>query len=89
MSYPFDPNRGPVIAKSEISGPLGQANLQLVLDTGATNSLIRDAILTTLGYDPGASTDRVRVAMGNGVEVVPRVVLTRLTSLGLHRIAMS
>jgi gag-polyprotein putative aspartyl protease len=62
--------------------------LLLVLDTGATNSLIRSAVLTTLGYDPGTSIDRVQVAMGNGIEIVPRIILTRLTSLGQHRIGL-
>ncbi|MDB5349404.1 MAG: hypothetical protein JWN86_651 [Planctomycetota bacterium] len=39
-----------------------------------------------VGYDPSASIDRVRVAMGNGVEIVPRVVVNRFTALGIHRI---
>jgi len=84
MIFPFDPNRGPITVRGEVSGPLGQANLLVVLDTGATNSLIRSAILTSLGYDPDASTDRVQVAMGNGIELVPRVVVTRFAALGTH-----
>lgn len=89
MSVSFEPNLGPVIVRGEVSGPAGQAYLRLVLDTGGTNSLIRNAILTTLDYDPDASTDRVQVAMGNGVEIVPRLVLNRLTALGTHRIGFS
>lgn len=86
MSFPFDANRGPITVRGEVSGPLGHANLVLLLDTGATTSLVRSTILTSLGYDPDASTDRAQVAMGNGVEIVPRVVVTRLTALGQHRI---
>jgi hypothetical protein len=86
MSFPFDPNQGPITIRGEISGPLGQANLVLLLDTGATISLVRTSILTTLGYDPDASTDRVQVAMGNGVEFVPRTFVTRQTALGTYRI---
>jgi len=33
-----------------------------------------------------SSTDRVKVAMGNGVEMVPRVMVNRFTALGVHRI---
>ena len=44
MIFPFDPNRGPITVRGEVSGPLGQANLLVVLDTGATNSLIRSAV---------------------------------------------
>jgi hypothetical protein len=43
-------------------------------------------MLMAVGYDPDASTDRVQVAMGNGVELVPRIIVTRLTALGTHRI---
>jgi predicted aspartyl protease len=89
MSFAFDPNNGPVHVRAEISGPLGSANLRLVLDTGATMSLIRSAVLIGLGYEPDASNDRMRVAMGNGLEVVPRVTLTRLSALGMHRIGMA
>ena len=68
MSFPFDANRGPITVRGEVSGPLGHANLVLLLDTGATTSLVRSTILTSLGYDPDASTDSAQAAMGNGVE---------------------
>jgi hypothetical protein len=86
VSFPFDPSQGPILVKGEISGPLGAANLELLLDTGATISLIRPAILVSLGYDPDASPDRLAVTMGGGNTVCPRVLLTRLTTLGQHRI---
>jgi predicted aspartyl protease len=86
MSFPFDRSQGPILVRGEVSGPLGNANLQLILDTGATSTVLRATILTALGYDPDASTDRVQVTMGSGVEIAPRLVLTRLTALGQHAI---
>lgn len=86
MSDAFDGKHGPVYVRGEISGPTGQANVLFVLDTGATNRLIRTAILRSIEYDHDASDDVVQVAMGSGVENVPRVALTRLTALGRHRI---
>lgn len=88
MSFPFDPARGPIFVRGEVSGPLGTANLQLLLDTGATTSLTRATVLAVLGYDPDASTDCVQVTMGGGTTIAPRVVLTRLTALGQHRIGL-
>jgi hypothetical protein len=85
MSFPFDPSQGPVLVKGEISGPTGAANVELLLDTGATASLIRSTVLTSVGYDPDASPDRVQVTMGGGTTTCPRVVLNRLTALGQHR----
>src|SRR5262245_16627496 len=87
MSDPFDPNREAVLVRGEVSGPLGHpAEVVLVLDTGATTSLIRSDLLTRLGYDPAASTDRVQVLTGGGVRILPRLVVNRLTVLGQDRI---
>jgi predicted aspartyl protease len=85
VSFPFDPTRGPIYVEAEISGLSGRSNLRLLLDTGATASLIDPTMLIAVGFDPTTATDRVQVTMGNGVESVPRIVLTRLTTLGQHR----
>jgi predicted aspartyl protease len=89
VSFPFDPSRGPILIEASASGPLGQAELRLLLDTGATSRLIRSTILIALGYDPDQSPDRVEVTMGNGVESVPRLILNRLSALGQHRIGFA
>lgn len=88
MSFPFEQKRGPIYVEAEISGPTGRSNLRLLLDTGATTSLIAPSMLKALGYAPDLSTDRVQVTMGSGVESVPRIVLTRLTALGRHQFGL-
>ena len=87
MTFAFEPSRGPVVVEARLSGPSGQADLRLILDTGATTSLIRTTILLAVGCDPDTSPDRITMAMGNGVEVVPRITLDRLSALGRHRLA--
>ncbi len=89
MSFRFDPARGPILVEASTSGPHGQADLRLIVDTGATTSLLRSTILIAIGYDPDRSTDRVRVTMGNGVEWLPRLTLNRLSTLGQHRIGFA
>ncbi len=86
MSYPFNSLGADYHRCESLSGPLGQADLRLILDTGATSSLIRSTILIAVGYDPDASPNRVQVAMGGGIQLVPRVVLNRLSALGQHRL---
>ena len=86
MTFLFNPSNGPIFIEASLSGPLGQAESRLGLDTGATTSLIRTTILVAVGYDPDGTSDRVSVAMGNGVEVVGRVVLNRFSALGRHRL---
>lgn len=87
MSFPFNPSHGPVVVEASLSGPNGQADVRLILDTGATTSLVRPPILVAVGYDPDAAPDRATVAMGGGVALVPRVTLNRLSALGRHRLA--
>ena len=88
MSTPFKPRSGPIVIEASLSGPAGQSDLRLILDTGATTSLIQSTVLVAVGYDPDASSDRVRVTMGGGVAVVPRVILNRLSALGHHRLGI-
>ena len=44
MSFPFTAQHGPIILEASVSGPLGQADLRVILDTGATMSLIRSTL---------------------------------------------
>jgi Aspartyl protease len=88
MSFLFSAHHGPIIVEASLSGPLGQADLRVILDTGATTSLIRSTLLVAVGYDPDAATDRVQVTMGNSIETVPRLVLNRLSALGQHRLGL-
>ena len=85
MSSPFDASHGPILVQAEVTGPARSLTLQLILDTGATTSLLNEAVLLALGYDLASVTDRAQMTTGSLVTSVPRVVLTRLTALGRHR----
>jgi hypothetical protein len=85
-SQGFNPKGGPILVDAEVTGPFGSVVLKLVLDTGATTSLIHRATLLSLGFDPDQSPRRITMTTGSAIEVVPLVVLTRLTALGQHRI---
>ncbi len=60
MILPFDPRHGPILVKAEVTGPDRSLTLQLILDTGATTSLLSEAALLTLGYDLSRVTDRAQ-----------------------------
>jgi len=81
-AYAFPSKSGPILVETEVSGPAGRVNVKLVLDTGATTSLINLSTLLHLGFDPDQSPRRVRMTTGSTVETVPLVVLTRLGALG-------
>ena len=81
MSVSFDAQRGLVVVPAELEGPLGSALIRLAVDTGATSTLINAAILVSLGYDPRASTERVQVTTGSGVEFAPQINLQVIRAL--------
>jgi predicted aspartyl protease len=80
--FAFNSTTGPILVNAEITGPAGSVVLKLVLDTGATTTLINLATLRSLGFDPDQSSRRISMTTGSTIEVVPLVVLTRLTALG-------
>ena len=84
-SFAFNPGIGPIRVRAEITGPTGTGVLRLILDTGATTSLIDNSSLISLGFDPGQSPLRATVLTGGSANVVPLVVVTRLSALGQHR----
>ena len=86
MSFPFDPHQGLVIVEAEVFGPAASGSVRLALDTGATMTLIRTAILVGLGYDPAAALNLVPVTTGSGVAYAPRIPLDKLAALGQQRI---
>jgi aspartyl protease family protein len=85
MSFPFDPERRLIIARTELEGPSGNAVLRLALDTGATRTLINVGLLVSIGYDPALAADRSQITTGSGVEFVPHLSLSKITALGQER----
>jgi predicted aspartyl protease len=86
-TFPFQASSGPILVSASASGPTNSSDLRLILDTGATTSLIDRDVLIYLGFDPDEATQRVEVTTGSAVESWPLVTLNRLTALGTHRLA--
>ena len=85
MSFPFEPQEGLIIVRTELWGPTGSVVLRLALDTGATATLVNVGMLVAIGCDPALLPDRVQVTTGSGVEFVPRVTLNKIAALGQER----
>jgi hypothetical protein len=84
-TYPFNPRQGPIVIDAQATGPTGTVDLKLMLDTGATTSLIKLATLVYLGFDPSQPLRRIPMTTGSTVGIVPTFPLTRLSALGQHR----
>lgn len=63
---PFAPLRDLITVEAMVGGPLGTADLQLVLDTGSMHTVIRPGIMDDLGFNPrdGAVITGVYSAIG-------------------------
>ena len=82
MTDQFDPAEGLITVSVRLSGPTGDIIVRLALDTGATSTLVNSAVMVLLGYDPAASSDRIQVTTGSGVEFCSRIVVNRVETLG-------
>ena len=85
MSFPLSSFRGLIVVDVGVSGPLGQTVIPMILDTGATITIVAPSVLINVGYDPDAATVQSSVIMGNGQTTAPRLIVTRLSALGQHR----
>ncbi len=84
MRQAFDAKTGLILVEAEVSGPTGKVDATLVLDTGATSTSLNRNLLRSIGYDPDAATEFVRMTTGTTVELVPRLTVTRVSVLGRH-----
>lgn len=85
MRVSFNPQQGLIIVPVELVGPVGSAILRMALDTGATTTLVNEAMLVSLGYDPRLSNNRIQVTTGSGIEFAPQITLRGMKALGQER----
>ena len=85
MTFRFSRDRGLIIVRAELTGPVGSIVLRLALDTGATFTLINTGALVAVGYDPSLAPDRIQVTTGSGVEYALWLPVLRLKALGHDR----
>ena len=85
--YTFARLRGPILVEASASGPGDSADLRLILDTGATTTLLNENIVRFLGLNPDEPASRANITMTGSIETCPIVTLNRLTAFGQHRLA--
>jgi predicted aspartyl protease len=85
MSVAFDPRRPLIVVPAIVDGPIGHSVLKMAVDTGATTTVVRTAILNSLGYDLRNAPDRVRAATASGIEVIPKMAIAGIDALGRAR----
>lgn len=79
MTVSFDLADNLVIVDAEIEGPSGNLGIQLVLDTGTSQTIVRQGLLPRLGFYSTGATSSV-VSAGGGLTMTEFTVV-RLAAL--------
>lgn len=86
MNY-FNARHGLVVVRVEIFGPAQVQVARLALDTGATDTTIRTAILESAGYDLARAAEHVSIVMGSNLIHAPVIELERFAAMEQERAA--
>jgi predicted aspartyl protease len=81
----FDPSVSSIVVDLLLEAADGRSSLvvPVVLDTGASMTIIANDIMGQLGYDPAnPSLGRQRIVTGSGVEYAPRTSVRSATAIG-------
>lgn len=85
MSSPFDPVGQFIEVEVDLSGPAGHLAADFALDTGATRSLVSQALALRLGYDLTATVGFSNFITGSGLATAPIIAIERIEALGQER----
>jgi predicted aspartyl protease len=81
----FDPAVSSIVVDLLLEAADGRSSLVIpvVLDTGASMTIIATDIIGRLGYDPAnPALDRQRIVTGSGIEYAPRTTVRSGTAIG-------
>jgi len=81
----YDPSVSSIVVDLLLEAADGKSSLLIpvVLDTGASLTIVTTDIMAQLGYDPAnPSLARQRIIMGSGVEYAPRTTVRSATAIG-------
>lgn len=60
-----------IVERVKIVGPMAIREVNLILDTGASYTILNWEILRDIGYDPATVRERVNIVTANGVIEAP------------------
>jgi predicted aspartyl protease len=81
----FDPSVSSIVVDLLLEAADGRSSvvIPVVLDTGASMTIIATDIIGRLGYDPAnPALDRQRIITGSGIEYAPHTTVRSATAIG-------
>ena len=86
MKLLFNPQANRIIVSADAVGRTEVATVRLLLDTGASVSVLSEAVLTELGYNPKSEGKLTALTTGSRKEPALRVVIEGLAAMGRFRV---
>lgn len=84
MTTYFNPVENQIPLPVRLSGPRGEVMTRLILDTGASRTLVSRDIIERLGYSLSTGLPIARVATGSRIENMPIIAVSRISALGVE-----
>jgi len=81
----FDFGGLPIVVPCTVEGPIGSSEPKLVLDTGASITVLNAGFLRFLGFNPDQSKEVCFLTTASGVIRAPIVRVAAITVLGVTR----
>lgn len=85
MTVRFDPTRRTIVVGATLAGPTRPLTLDLLLDTGASDTVITEAKLTAAGYDQTTAVNSHSVVTASGTIQVSEFRVLVFATLGQVR----
>ena len=86
MRTSFNPRANSVLVSAYILGPQGEGKARLMVDTGASFSMLSYVVLRAVGYEPEAALDHTTMITASRSESVPLRRVQRFRALGTQRL---
>lgn len=84
--FTFSKNSQIVIVPVRIDGPTNSRYARMILDSGATYTMICPEILLECGYDLAVSSKKLAITTASSIEYTPFYVIQKLSALGKETI---
>ena len=85
MKLPFNPRARQIVVRAELTGKANYVRLRLLLDTGASFSVVSREALALAGYDLAAEGMTTSLTTGSGTEAARQLFVKGFAALGLAR----
>jgi len=79
---PLNPDAQRILLRAEVIGSRGSRTVPLILDTGASFTMLPYEVVAAIGCDPTKAIRRIEIMTASTIEVVPVVVIPTMAVLG-------